>query len=202
MTKPTITLNLTQILNRPGSYQRECSKHGLSAELFNEVLIQQYPEMQRYENYCSSYLLQYGIYPVPSSVVKLKTFAEDVDIPLALAGYCAEQTGTAQEILDMLRIPYFEVFGVTFARNHFYRVFGIKKTKKFEDAFVENNYDIVRTCEALNINIRDKYKKMVAETQKRFLEMHKPQSGGRKGTQAEHDPNLSLPEEDYDDFNS
>lgn len=197
MTKPTITLDLSNLLRAPGSYHRLCSRHKLNAEQFDKIVLEQHPEMGQYVNYCNSYLLQYGMYPVPSSVVKLKTFAQDVDIPLVLAGYCASQTGTAKEILTDLRIPYFEIFGVVFARNHFYRVFGIKKTKKFEETFDSCNNDIVSTCNKLGIDIRAKYKHVSDETQKRFAEMHKPQSGGRKGVHAEEDPNLSLPEEDY-----
>lgn len=193
-----IKIDLDSILQHPARYARLCSRHNLTPEQFDDLLIAQHPEMERYKNYSKSYLIQYGVYPVPSSIVKLEVMAQDAGIPKTLAGLCAERTGTATEILDMLRVGYFKVFSeVLFERNHFYREFRIKKPGAFLDAMEKHNGDFSAACKELKIDFKLAYKKMVDETTAKYHEMHKPKKG-KKQEPLDDSLDTSVEEDTYD----
>lgn len=176
--KPRINFNL--LLETPSLYHKLCTRFSISIEELDQLMLDNDPvHTPLYLDYCDTYILRYGLYPVSGGTVSLRRMCEDADLPLALAGCCAMKLGSAEDILKILRVPYFNLFGTVIARSHFYREFKIKDIDAFEKAVEDNAGNVEKACARLKIRACNAYARQSAATEKHqeSVEKAKAKSG-------------------------
>ena len=163
------------IYTRPSS-AISIMRKGWTPDQIDQCIEKYFPkEFEACEAYAKSFLIKYGLYEVPSSVVRLTTLARDVGVPL-YAAYCAACSyGNSPDLLDCLGLRYIEVFDTHFEREHFFKTFGVKTDKAkadFMDLYFTYN-DTIKACEKYGIDVRARYKRMTDATEKAFKESSK-----------------------------
>jgi hypothetical protein len=144
-----------KVLQKPRLFSDFLQKHSLKPKDFDSLAKEQYPEYDRFVGYCNNFILSYGMYPVPRSIVKAKTMAQDIGIPMVLMGICSDRVGHARDILEMLGLRYFTVTGCDIERNHFLSLIGLtpRQHSVFTKTLEDNNDNFGKTCKELSKRI-------------------------------------------------
>lgn len=165
-----------QLISTRPSSAVSIMRKGWTPNQIDNCIAEYFPkEFEACEAYAKTFLIKYGLYEVPSSVVRLTTLARDVEVPLYAAYHASKKFGNSPELLECLGLRYIEVFDTHFEREHFFRTFGVK-TDKAKSDFMDlyfTHHDTIKACEKYGIDVRARYKRMTDATEKAFKESGK-----------------------------
>tara|TARA_B100000214_G_scaffold289489_1_gene219138 strand:- start:49822 stop:50373 length:552 start_codon:yes stop_codon:yes gene_type:complete len=154
-----------RIKEKPASFAYAKRRLELNTKGLDRALSSEYDEDKVITKLSQTYV-KYGIYHVPGSVINLNQFREELDLPILPVYYASLQFGTAQDILDYLRISYFSIYETVIEQEHFFRMFRLKpdKIRKFLIEYDKAGFNCMKACDVLNIDFHSLYSKMARLT--------------------------------------
>ncbi|SBV38280.1 hypothetical protein BN7874_111 [Phage NCTB] len=183
MTTERIVSYFETLKRNPRSYEHIRKRLNLTCQELNTLFVDSIPEAKQLEESCATSYVKYGVYPTPSSTITLKVLAHDADLPAFILAIAYKKFGMCDELLDYLDVPFIRLFDSVFTQQHFFKLFGIKKTDKFLRIYIGNRFNIMKAIEVyckaekISIDVREHYAKMAVITEKQFYEAHSPKAG-------------------------